>query len=76
MNTEQVIVELREQVAELQTRVSFQEDTLAALDQVISRQDRELTMLTAQFASLAERMRDMQFTLDERDAGDERPPHY
>ncbi|BFM06665.1 SlyX family protein [Halioxenophilus aromaticivorans] len=64
-------------IADLQARVSFQEDALASLDEIVARQDRELLMLKAQMKSLVDKLKDLQFGME---AGgghtDERPPHY
>ena len=70
-----VLEELREQMIELQTQLSFQEDTLRALDQAVTSQQQQLdrlaqlnTRLERQFGELLERV-------DER-PDNQPPPHY
>jgi len=74
---EQAEVSVSDQIAELQARISFQENTLSALDQVVARQDREILTLKAQLVSLVDKLNDLQFALDDQNGSEqERPPHY
>lgn len=69
---------LEEQLIDVQTRVAYQEDTLAQLNEVITRQDAEIIQLKQQLRLLAQRIDEIQ--RDPAQAGDEitneRPPHY
>lgn len=66
------------QIAELQTRLAFQEDTLNSLNDVISKQDTEICSLSEQVRALYRKIDDM--TYDMEGTGNtnnqERPPHY
>ena len=70
--------ELTTQIVDLQTRASFQEDSLAQLDDVIRRQDQEILLLKAQIERLVQRVADMQFAMEDNEApmASEKPPHY
>ena len=66
---------LNEQVVDLQTKLQFQDDTIAQLEQVIIRQghdivqlERQLNLFHAKFEALQARLL--------REGGDEPPPHY
>ena len=77
MNNAQQVSELEQHIADLQERVSFQEDALASLDQVVARQDQEILALKTQMKNLVDKFKDMQFAMDTGQAVvDERPPHY
>lgn len=70
--------DFEEQLIDIQTRVAYQEDTLAQLNEVITRQDAELLHLKQQLRLLAARLEEVTANPGQ-DAGetiDERPPHY
>ena len=72
------MTDLQEQVIDLQTRVAYQEDTLEQLNQVITRQDADITQLKQQIRLLAQRLEDS-LRVQGQDSEliqDERPPHY
>lgn len=69
---------LTDELIELQTRVTFQEDTLHQLNMIVTQQDQEIRQLQLQLHTLAKRFDDSLFQ-QEQGAGkviDERPPHY
>jgi SlyX protein len=70
--------ELLEQIQELQVRVSFQEDNLQSLNDVIAEQDACISKLQEQLRYFAEKMKQLEASsaLSGQPAGDERPPHY
>lgn len=77
MNTHNHASESARQIADLQERVSFQEDAITALDQVVARQDQEILALKLQVKSLVGKLKDLQFSMESAGAvGQERPPHY
>lgn len=69
---------LEDQVIELQTRIAFQEDTVQKLNEVITEQDSHIRALQIQLQSLAKKVEDMSYAIEQRDIKptDERPPHY
>ena len=71
--------DIEEQLIDVQTRVAYQEDTLAQLNEVITRQDAEIVQLKQQIRLLAQRLDE--FARDpapgsETEITNERPPHY
>jgi len=69
---------VNERLAELESRLAFQEDIIENLNQVVSRQDRELLSLKMRLAELASRLRDLHDTAMAAvpPSGAEVPPHY
>jgi SlyX protein len=71
--------DIEEQLIDVQTRVAYQEDTLAQLNDVITRQDAEIVQLKQQMRLLAQRLDELM--RDPAQGSDteiaiERPPHY
>jgi len=69
---------INERIAELESRLAFQEDLIENLNHVVSRQDRELLSLKKRLAELADRLSELH---DAAAAGvspvpAEVPPHY
>jgi SlyX protein len=68
---------LQEALIELQSRLSFQEDTINELNLIVARQDRQLQALAKQLGGLASKFDDAMFDREQGGlAADERPPHY
>jgi len=65
-------------MAEIESRLAFQEDLIENLDQVVARQDRELLALKQQLADLAGRLRELHEAAmaTAPSSGTEVPPHY
>ncbi|GFM82049.1 protein SlyX [Pseudomonas cichorii] len=70
-----MIMNLDERVMELESRLTFQEDTLQALNDVLVIQRRELDRLQLQMTAMLKRQEEMgsQFDTFVEDAP---PPHY
>lgn len=68
----------QQDIEDLQSRLAFQEDTLAELNGIVARQDRQLSELTQAFTALVKKLDDMQYERERSGAApaDERPPHY
>ena len=70
--------DLQEQLIDIETRLAYQEDTIAQLNEVITKQDADIIKMSQQLRLLAKRFDDLQY--DQADAGGEvtndRPPHY
>jgi SlyX protein len=69
---------VEERLAELESRLAFQEDIIDNLNQVVTRQDRELLALKQQLIDLAARVREFHDAAAESGPafGVEIPPHY
>lgn len=69
---------VEDEIIELQTRLSFQEDTINQLNRVVSQQDAEILLLKEQMRLLLERFKDLQAQQpgNEVEITNERPPHY
>ncbi|ALO46785.1 hypothetical protein PS2015_2148 [Pseudohongiella spirulinae] len=68
-----------EQLIDLQSRIAFQEDSLIALNDVISRQQQQIDALERELLLHREKLveiLDWQATRAEGAAADEKPPHY
>lgn len=70
--------DLEEQLIDVQTRVAYQEDTLAQLNEVITRQDADIIQLKQQLRLMALRLDELSNNPAQGDGEmlDERPPHY
>ena len=70
---------MHDRIIELETKFSFQEDTLLELNEVIIRQQRQLDELALKMSRMAAQLEDV---LAQRQDGqpssvvDEKPPHY
>lgn len=69
---------LENDMIDLQTRIAYQEDLLAELNQIVTRQDAEILTLKQQLRQLAKRLDDFLTNPGQPmvDPGAERPPHY
>lgn len=67
--------ELRAQMVELQTQLAFQEDTLQALDRIVTAQQQQLDKVLRINSRLEQQVSDLSSWVDEQRA-DERPPHF
>lgn len=68
-------------IEDLQARLSFQEETLQQLNQVVARQTRQIDRLEQQLQLLAVKYRDLRDAVEDGPGepgspADERPPHY
>ncbi|MBN4081963.1 SlyX family protein [Beggiatoa alba] len=61
---------------DIETRISYQEDTLQQLNDVVINQQRRISQLEDLIKSLAERYQNLQTTGQTLDMSDEKPPHY
>lgn len=69
--------DLSEELIELQIRLAYQEDTIAQLNQVVTRQDADIIQLKQQMTLFAKRLEESSQLQDSGQSDDsERPPHY
>lgn len=69
---------IEERLAELESRLAFQDDIIDKLNRVVTRQDRELLELKQQLIDLAARVREFHdaAAVSGPASGIEIPPHY
>lgn len=71
--------DINDELIELQTRMAYQEDTIAQLNNVVTKQDADIIQLQQQMRLLVKRLDELSFAQD-NNGGDEitneRPPHY
>jgi SlyX protein len=65
---------LSERIDALETRLTFQDETIETLNRTITAQWQQIDALTRQLASLSERLREAEAHAP--GATDEPPPHY
>lgn len=67
-----------EQIADLQTRLTFQEDALQVMSGQMALQAQELQTARQQIQLLNQKLNELFYQLEQRSAApaDERPPHY
>ncbi len=72
------IESLLEQLAEVQSQLAFQEDTVASLNEALAEQQREILLLKRQLALLKQRQDEQAALFDSGAASpaEEKPPHY
>jgi SlyX protein len=69
--------DLEQRVDELESRLAFQDDLIESLNQVITRQDREITTMASQIKDLFTRVSEQAETATPgAEAEHETPPHY
>lgn len=70
---------MQERIIELESKFSFQEDTLQELNEIIIRQQRQLDEMARKLGHLSEQIADIAAQRSEGQAvmpADEKPPHY
>lgn len=75
MHDPKELEQLRQQLHELQSQLAFQEDTIASLDAVVARQQREIDNLQTRWREQGEQLDRLGAALDGAPA-DTPPPHY
>ena len=79
MNEQQAAIQsLQTQLIDVQMRVSYQDDTLAQLNDVIAEQDSMIQLLQKQMRALVKKHDEMDYSAEQNggNLSDERPPHY
>ena len=67
---------MENRLVELETRLAFQEDTLQALNGIVSRQQQEILMLSRDLEALRAQIRALSPELVASRAEEPPPPHY
>jgi SlyX protein len=76
MEEKTTIGDLEQQIIELQTLSAYQEATIAALDQVLQKQQDQIDRLELALSQLRERVESPPESQEGFDLEAERPPHY
>ena len=74
MSVESNTAELQLQIDDLQSRLSYQEDFLQSLNDVIANQDALIAQLQQQLQQNQQRLDAVAFSMSPKDT--EKPPHY
>ena len=65
-----------ERVERLEIKLSFQEDTVQALSDIVARQDRDIEFLKREITMLKEKLQDINVSVVKPEADETPPPHY
>ena len=67
----------KQKMIDLETRLAFQEDTLNALNDIVTQQQLQIDKLEKISNTLVDRIRNLSAVMiSEGEHGDEKPPHY
>lgn len=64
---------IKTEIADLETKIAFQDDLMEAMNRTISEQNERIRILEMAYRDLARQIREGD---SEINTGDERPPHY
>ncbi len=67
---------MKDELLELQTQVSYQDDSMQQLNEVVTRQQADIDLLRREIDFLKTRMGELLSNLGEVGADNEPPPHY
>ena len=65
-----------DRLIEIETRIAYQEDTIQQLNDIVTKQQRQIDKLEDLSKSLTERYQSLQTTETDLNMADEKPPHY
>ena len=65
-----------QQIIELETKVSYQEDLIQELNNHVIEQQRQIDTLTSLCGRLKEQLNEIMLNMPDLESGDEKPPHY
>ncbi len=65
-----------DRLVDIESKIAHQEDLLDSLNQLVYQQQKKIDELEALCAALARRLKDVVIADNERNAANERPPHY
>ncbi|GAA4342756.1 SlyX family protein [Kangiella taiwanensis] len=69
---------LQHQIDELQTKLSFQDDTIEQLNRIVTKQDEIIRLMQGKFSLIGDKIQDIEAHLPNKpfNPSDEVPPHY
>lgn len=65
-----------DRLIDIETKLAHQEHTIADLNEAVTAQQVQISMLQSHVEALTVRLRSLSDALPAEDAGDEKPPHY
>jgi SlyX protein len=65
-----------DRLIDIETKLAHQEHTIADLNEAVTAQQSQISMLQSHVEALTARLRSLSEALPVEDAGDEKPPHY
>ena len=65
-----------ERVERLEIKLSYQDDTVQALSDIVARQDRDIEFLKREITMLKEKLQDIHVSVVKPEADETPPPHY
>lgn len=67
---------MNERIAELETQLAFQEDTLQSLNEIVARQQSQIDRLNHDVQLLANQLQQLSDSMQRPDSEEAPPPHY
>lgn len=67
---------MKERIAELETTLAFQEDTLQTLNEIVTRQQLQLDKLSREVEALLAQVQQLSDAMRRPDSEETPPPHY
>ena len=67
---------MQQRIAELETQLAFQEDTLQTLNAIVTRQQQQIDKLNHDIQSLLAQMQQLGDAMQRPEAEEAPPPHY
>ena len=67
---------MEQRIAELETQVAFQEDTIQTLNDIVTRQQLQIGKLELEVQALAAQLRQLNDAMRRPEAEEAPPPHY
>ncbi|MBI1424932.1 MAG: hypothetical protein GC149_15905 [Gammaproteobacteria bacterium] len=67
---------MQQRIAELETQLAFQEDTIQTLNDIVTRQQLQIDKLELELQALAAQLRQLSDVLRRPEAEEAPPPHY
>lgn len=67
---------MEDRIEHLEVKVSFQDDTVQALSDIVARQDREIEQLKLEMKFLKEKFQEIRVSAVKPEAEETPPPHY
>jgi len=67
---------MEDRIEHLEIKLSFQDDTVQALSDIVARQDRDIELLKLEIKLLKEKFQEMRVSAVKSEAEETPPPHY